>query len=63
MVFFSLPWSNELYTQAIGRLHRQGNDSRVTAHYIVGRNTIDEKVSRVLINKQNLQKELLGSIK
>ena len=63
MVFFSLPWSNELYTQAIGRLHRQGNDSRVTAHYIVGRNTIDEKVSRALINKQNLQDALLKGVR
>jgi len=63
MVFFSLPWSNELYIQAIGRLHRQGNESRVTAHYLVGRNTIDEKVSRVLINKQNLQEELLKGVR
>lgn len=63
MVFFTLPWSNELYLQAIGRLHRQGQSNTVICHHLIADGTIDQKVSRALQDKQTVQSALLESMK
>ncbi len=63
MVFFTLPWSNELYLQAIGRLHRQGQSKTVICHHLIADGTIDEKVSIALQNRQTVQQALLESMK
>lgn len=63
MVFFTLPWSNELYIQAVGRLHRQGQSSNVICHHLIADGTVDGKVSDALQSKQEIQKALLESMK
>lgn len=42
MVWYGLNWSLEQYLQAIARLRRQGQESRVVMHRIMARNTFDE---------------------
>jgi SNF2 family DNA or RNA helicase len=64
VVWFGIPWDLELYDQAIGRVHRQGNpNSHVFVHHIVAENTLDEKVMRVLERKGRVQKSLLAALK
>lgn len=63
MIFFTLPWSNEIYLQAIGRLHRQGQSNTVICHHLIADKTIDQKVSTALQNKQAVQSALLDSMK
>ena len=49
LVFYSLPWSAELYDQVIKRIARQGQSAKQAfVHHIMARNTIDEvKYARV----------------
>lgn len=62
--WFGLNWSLELYLQLIGRLYRQGQTQKtVVIHHIVARNTVDERVLRVLNNKDATQKELLEAVR
>ena len=63
MVWFGLPWSLELHTQAIARLHRQGQEHPVICHYIICEKTLDEKVYAVLQQKEAVQKSLLDALK
>ena len=63
IVWYSLPWSLELYAQANARLHRQGQEHPVIVHHIICENTIDEKVLTVLQSKDATQKELLNALK
>ena len=62
MCFFSPTWSNEQFQQAVGRLYRQGVSGTVTAHHLVTTDTIDEKVVRALVHKQDVQKSLLEGL-
>jgi SNF2 family DNA or RNA helicase len=59
MVFYCLPWSNEHYLQAVGRLHRQGQTETTVINYIVAKNTIDERVVESLKAKESVQQSLL----
>jgi SNF2 family DNA or RNA helicase len=49
---YGITWNYEWYTQFLKRVYRQGNMAeRVTLHWIIARNTLDEKVQRVLASK------------
>ncbi len=62
--WFGLNWSLELYLQLIGRLYRQGQTQKtVVIHHIVARNTVDERVLRVLRKKDATQRELLEAVR
>ena len=63
-VWFSLPWSLELYHQFNGRLfggHRRQGDS--VLHHIVARDTMDEVVRDVLGSKKGTQDALKTAIR
>lgn len=62
-VWFSLTWSLELYQQANGRLHRQGQTERVVVNHLIAEGTIDEDVMRVLEGKAAGQEALLEAVK
>ena len=51
MVWFSLPASGDLYTQACGRLHRQGQKETVIIHHLIATGTIDEEIMALLQGK------------
>lgn len=51
IVFLSLPWSLELYEQAIGRIHRSGQKREVWCYIMLTDKTIDERIYSVLQEK------------
>jgi len=63
IVWFGLPWSLELYSQANARLNRMGQGQSVIVHHIVCEGTLDEKVLSVLGRKEQTQKSLLEALK
>lgn len=64
VVWFGLPWDLELYDQAFRRVYRSGNpNTHVFIHHIVAKDTLDERVLKVLKQKDRLQKNLLNTLK
>lgn len=63
IVWFGLTWSLELYQQANGRLHRQGQLNNVIIHHLIAKGTVDEDVMKALERKCSTQDELLKAIK
>jgi SNF2 family DNA or RNA helicase len=54
IVFLSLPWSLELYEQAIGRIHRSGQKREVWCYVMLTDKTIDERIYSALHDKRTL---------
>lgn len=53
IAMFGVTWSYDLYEQVIQRVRRSGNRAQtVTLHRILARNTIDEKVIKVLEKRE-----------
>ena len=63
MVFLSLPWSLELYEQAVGRLHRGGQTRDVWVYVILADKTIDERIWAALHDKRAVSDIALGELK
>lgn len=64
LVWFSLPWSLELYQQTNARLWRQGQTaSTVVIQHIITKNTIDAKILNALKAKDTTQAELISAVK
>lgn len=53
LVWFSLTYDAELYAQLNKRLHRSGQTETVSVLHLITKDTIDEKVLRVLQNKES----------
>jgi len=65
MVFLTLPWSLELFEQAVGRLHRGGQKQAVWCYVLLTEGTIDERVWGALKEKSDLstlQKKILWEL-
>ncbi|MBU2177539.1 MAG: DEAD/DEAH box helicase [Gammaproteobacteria bacterium] len=64
MLWFGLTWSLEHYKQLNGRLIRQGQkNASVTVNHLIMKNTIDERVVKVLKDKDASQSKLLDALK
>ena len=63
MIWFSLVWSLELYSQTNARLWRQGQNEVVTIHHIVMKDTVDENVLSALKRKDTTQQSLIDAVK
>ena len=64
LVWFSLPWSLELYQQTNARLWRQGQSSKtVVIQHIVTEGTIDEDILKALADKDDVQERLIEAVK
>jgi SNF2 family DNA or RNA helicase len=63
IIWFGLPWSLELYQQAIKRLHRQGQVKPVIVHRLIVQDSVDCDVVKALERKDGAQNELLEAIK
>lgn len=64
LVWYSLPWSLELYKQTIKRLHRSGQVSEhVYMHLLVVRNSVDQRIAATLTAKDLSQDILLKALK
>jgi SNF2 family DNA or RNA helicase len=63
LVWFSLPWSAELFQQANARLARQGQRSTVTIHILLSRGYIDEIAYRVVARRIVEQDRLITALR
>jgi len=63
MVFLSLPWSLELYEQAIGRLHRGGQRHAVWVYVMLTEKTIDERIWAALHEKRAVSDTAMEELK
>ena len=63
MVWMSLPWSLELYEQAVGRLHRGGQAREVWNYVLQTKDTIDETIFKALHDKRELAQLALEALK
>jgi SNF2 family DNA or RNA helicase len=63
VVWYGLNWSLELYSQTVGRLHRQGQERRVSNIRILMRDTLDDVVREALIRKETDELSIKQSIK
>lgn len=60
MIWYSMDWSSEYYTQGVGRLVRQGQPSpAVAVHHILARDTVDEQILDVVQGRISRQDALL----
>jgi SNF2 family DNA or RNA helicase len=59
-IFLDKSWTPALNAQAIDRLHRPGQQATVWVYEIIARETVEEKVERLLAQKQTWAEELLG---
>lgn len=62
IVWVTMPWSSEEYSQANARLARQGQSHPVVIHHLVARDTIDEQILAVLQDKISAQTGLLVAL-
>ena len=58
-IFYSRNWSYLDYEQARSRLHRHGQEHKVTYYHLIATNTIDEKIQKRLEKKEEVQATLL----
>ena len=64
IVWFGLTWSLELYQQTNARLWRQGQSAKtVVVQHIVTKGTIDERILKVLSQKDSTQAALIDAVK
>ena len=62
-IWLTLPWSSELWLQTVARLARRGQRETVKIYRLIANGTIDERISKVLGGKIDLQKLILDEIK
>ena len=64
LVWFGLTWSLELYQQTNARLWRQGQQSEtVVIQHLITKDTIDERILKALIQKEQTQTALMTAVR
>lgn len=64
IIWYTMPWSLELYQQTNARLWRQGQQSgTVVIHHLVSAGTIDEDIMKVLKMKDKTQTAMMHAVK
>ena len=64
MIWYGLTWNLENYLQSVYRLYRQGQkNAHVLCYHILAKGTLDQKVARVLVQKDADQQSLIDRLK
>jgi SNF2 family DNA or RNA helicase len=63
IIWFGLPWSLELYMQAVARLDRQGQKEAVINIHLITEGTVEEIVWKRLQTKGLTQQDLIDALK
>ena len=64
LIWYSLPWSLELYEQTVARLWRQGQkEETVKVIALVATGTIEERIEKALSEKNKTESKLLDAVK
>lgn len=61
VIFYDLPWNPATVEQAEDRCHRTGTTSTVNIYSIITRNTVDEKVYNIIMNKDGVSKYIVDN--
>lgn len=63
VIWFGITWNLEHYDQAVARVYRQGQSSKkVFVYHIIAKDTLDERVAKVLEAKDRSQQDLLKAL-
>lgn len=63
LIWYSMPWSLELYAQGEARLYRQGQKQSVIVHRLIVKHGADELVVKALNSKDRNQDALMQALK
>jgi len=63
VIWYSVPWSNELYAQLNARLCRRGQSEQVEVYRLIAQNTIDDAVVETLRQRAEGVHELMTTLK
>lgn len=64
LIWYTVPWSLELYEQTVARLWRQGQkDGTVVIEHLVTAGTIDERILKAIGKKEITQSSLMDAVK
>lgn len=64
LIWYTVPWSLELYEQTVARLWRQGQkEGTVVIEHIVTKGTIDERILKAISRKELTQSALMAAVK
>lgn len=63
IAWLALPWSLDGYKQSVERIDRRGQTQPVYSHHILARDTIDQRVSVALVEKDEAQNRLIAAIR
>lgn len=61
VIFYDLPWNQATVEQAEDRCHRTGTTQTVNVHYIITKNSVDEKVYDIIMNKDGISKYIVDN--
>lgn len=61
VAFVELPWTYADCDQAESRAHRIGQKDSVNCYYLLGRQTIDQKLYRIIEEKKHISNAVLGA--
>ena len=59
VLFAELPWTPAEVDQAISRAHRMGQKRNVQVYFLISENTIESKLCKLLLTKQDLSEQTL----
>ena len=59
VAFVEYPWTPGKLNQAIDRCHRIGQENSVTAYFLIAHKTVEEKIIKLLHEKQNISDAVL----
>lgn len=62
-IYYSVPWSAELYEQSRARIDRSGQTRKMTFHHLLSRDTIDHQVIKLVQGKVDASTALLEELK
>ena len=62
-IYYSVPWSAELYEQSRARIDRSGQTRKMTFHHLIARDTIDHQVLKLVQGKVDASTALMEELK
>ena len=62
VVFIELGWNPAIHDQASDRVHRIGQKDSVNIYYLLARNTIEEKIAKLLDTKRKITTAVLDGV-